>query len=202
MLSSSGARLVAVSFLLVVAAHQAAAAEDSILVRPAGQSLQAFAAAIIPPDMRLAHQVVSGDIGPFRQSLVVLFHSDEYRGFIGWVLTPENGGYRKHVLPDVQLPVSTEVKAVFFADTNGAQERELLILAEHISGVGSYPGNVKPFCSTYAYAWNGTAFTFLEDVSARLDRCTVAGVRQQLTRPPTVRRKAKARRRTPGEGPR
>ena len=174
-------RVVLLGWLLTVGLANAAAAEEGeILTPPPGRSLFDFAAASIPDGTKAAHPVVSGRLGPFEGALIVLFHADDFREFHGWVLVPESGGYRKHVLPDVPQPVSTEVKAVFFADAGHDGRPELFVLAEHISGVGRYPANVRPFCSTYPFTWDGAEFVFLDDLSARLDRCNAAGVRKQL----------------------
>lgn len=161
-------------------AHQ----EAQSLTRRSGETLQNFGARIIPAGKKLAHTVVEGDFGSSRGNIVVLFQESDYREFSGWVLVPDGAGYRKYVLPEVRLPVSTKIEAVFFDNADRDPDRELLILCEHISGAGRYPGNVTPFWTTYVYDWNGSGFTWLEDVTFNLDAVgrtrTVKQVRRLL----------------------
>jgi hypothetical protein len=172
---------ISIAFLLFLTVlWEPAGAQEPLLVRQPGESLQSFALTIIPKGMKLAHPVVTGDVGPFKKSVVILFQPEKYREFTGWVLAPEDNGYRKYALPFVQLPVSTEVKAVFFTNADQDKNPELFILCKHISGAGRYPGNITPFCNTYVFDWDGNGFTYLEDVSASLDSCTAAGVRRKL----------------------
>lgn len=173
-------RIVFLWLLTVLVLWESADAQEPYLVRQPGESLPSFASRIIPKGMRLAHPVVTVDVGPFKKSVVILFQPAKYREFTGWVLAPEDNGYRKYVLPFVQLPVSTEVKAVFVANTDHDTDLELFILCKHISGVGRYPGNITPFCNTYVFDWDGNGFTYLEDLSAGLDSCTAAGVKRKL----------------------
>lgn len=160
--------------------------ESPLLTRREGETLQNFGARIIPAGMQLAHPVLEGNFGSSRRNIIILFHEDDYREFTGWVLIPEGTSYRRYILPEVRLPVSTKIKAVFFDNADCDSERELLILCEHISGVGRYPGNVTPFYTSYVYDWNGSGFTWLEDTTFDLDAVgqtkTVRGVRRLLRR--------------------
>jgi hypothetical protein len=168
-----------VAIIPSVRAHQ-----DLQITRQPPETLEQFGRRITPAGMELAHPVVEGDFGNAKGNVVLLFHKERYREFIGWVLVPEGAGYKKFVLPEVRLPVSTEIEAVFFDNADHDAEKELLILCKHISGVGRYPGNMTPFWTTYVYDWNGNGFTSLDDVSTKLDAVghtrTVSGVRRLL----------------------
>jgi hypothetical protein len=134
--------------------------------------------------MRLEHPVVEVEFGSDVGSRIVLFNKEEYRPFTGWVFVPEGGAYRKLVLPETELPVSTKVKAVLSANADGDPEPELLILCEHISGVGRPPGNTTPFCNTYVYDLAGGNIKHLEDVETALEpvdkNCTATQIRAKL----------------------
>lgn len=175
---------VAALMFALLALHHAQAYQEPLPTKLPGETLQQFGARIIPPDMKLAHTVVAGDFGPAKGCVVVLFQESEHREFAGWVLAPEDKGYKKFVLPKVRLPVSTKIRAVFFDNADNDPGKELLILCEHISGAGRYPGNVAPFWNTYVYDWNGSGFTWLEEVTKSLDAVgktsTVRSVRRLL----------------------
>src|SRR5262245_23627089 len=144
-------------------------AQEFNITRKPGESLQQFAARIIPPGMTLIHQVTEGDFGPSSKNIVVLFSKEKYRPFTGWVLVREGEVYKKYILPEFNLPVSTEIMAVMYANAGQGPEKELLILCKHISGVGRYPGNITPFYTTYVYGWNNGSITYLEEATDRLD---------------------------------
>lgn len=186
-LSRVGMRKVtaALVFLISLTAAEAHSQEPPLIKSPE-ESLQAFGARVIPSGMKLAHKVVRGDFGPSKGNVVVLFHERDEREFTGWILIPGGRSYGRYILPPVRLPISTKIKAVFFGNADSDPERELLILCEHISGVGRYPGNVTPFWTTYVYDWNGQGFSWLENMTMNLDAVgrtrTVKGVRRLLRR--------------------
>jgi hypothetical protein len=157
-----------------------AAAQEAAYSRAHGESLGQFAARIIPRGKKLVHPVTEGDFGPAKGALLVLFADDEFRPFTGWVLVPEAGGYRRVVLPQPESMWNyTEVQAVFFANADRDSARELLILCEHMTGIG--PTGARPFHYTWVYNWNGRAFVYLDKVSARIGTlATAPKVRQRL----------------------
>jgi hypothetical protein len=150
------------------------------------ESLQSLAARIVPEGMRLEHPIVELEFGGQAGSRVVLYNEAEYRPFTGWVFVPRGDDYMKLALPATELPVSTKVKAVFAANADGDPETELLILCEHISGVGKSPANTTPFCNTYVYDLAGDQIRRLEQVETALEpvdeNCSVNGIRGKLSR--------------------
>jgi hypothetical protein len=160
--------------------------QQPILTRRPGETLQNFASRILPKGMKLAHPALEGDFGSSKNNVVILFQEDHYREFSGWVLIPGGSGYKKFSLPEVRLPVSTQVEAVFYDNADRDSDKELLILCKHISGVGRSPSNVTPFWTTYVYDWNGNDYSYLEDVTDKLDAVgrtrTAQGVRRLLRR--------------------
>lgn len=148
------------------------------------QSPQSFGTQVVPLGMRLEHPVVEVEFAGQARSRVVLYNEEEYRPFTGWVFIPRGDDYLKLALPETQLPVSTKVKAVFTANADGDPETELLILCEHISGVGKSPGNTAPFCNTYVYDLAGDRIRHLEEVENALEpvgeNCSANDIRGKL----------------------
>jgi hypothetical protein len=155
-------------------------AQQASYSRARGESLDHFAARIIPLGKKLVHPVTEGDFGPAKNALLILFADDEFRPFTGWALLPEGGAYRPVVLPQPESMWSyTEVKAVFFANADRDSTRELLILCEHMTGIG--PTGARPFHYTWVYGWNRRAFVYREKASAQIGTlATASKVRQRL----------------------
>jgi hypothetical protein len=143
-------------------------AQQGVLALRKSESLQQFGIRIVPKDRKILHAVVKGDFGAISGNVIILFSGDNGRGFAGWVLVPENDGYRKLDLPAREFPASTEIRAVFFAQADH-RGRALFVLCKHISGVGRYPGNVTPFFTTYVYGSDGNRIEELEDIEDHLD---------------------------------
>jgi hypothetical protein len=163
---------------------QATSTQQSTAGAGGAESLQSFGTRIVPEGMRLEHPVVEVEFGGQAGNRVVLYNEAEYRPFTGWVFIQRGDDYRKLALPETQLPVSTKVKAVFAANADGDPEAELLILCEHISGVGRPPANTTPFCNTYVYDLAGDQISRLEEVETAFEpvdeNCSADGIRGKL----------------------
>ena len=172
-------RIAFVLLSLWLVSRDTSAQQDSFK-RARGESLDQFAVRIIPAGKKLVHPVTKGDFGLAKNALLVLFADDEFRPFTGWVLIPEGAGYRRVVLPQPGSMWSyTEVKAVFFANADRDSARELLILCEHMTGIG--PTGARPFHYTWVYDWNQRAFVYLEKLSAEIGTlATAPKVRRRL----------------------
>jgi hypothetical protein len=134
-----------------------------------GETMQQFGARIIPKGAKMLHPVVHGNLGPGTTSIAVFFRGEQETGFRGWILMPENGAYRKLVLPEHESPASAEIKAAFFRVVGDDKQREMFVLCEHVSGVGHYPGSITPFYTTYVFRVDGKRTEEDEALESQLD---------------------------------
>ncbi len=157
------------------------ASQHGLIVKKANNWLQKFGSRIIPQGTSLTHPVTQGIFGS-EKSIVVLFSKERYRPFNGWILTPLENGYKKLIIPVPDLPVSTKIKSVLFANADQDAQKELLILCEHISGIGRAPSNITPFYNTYVFDKDEDSIAYLESVSNQINYAGDVRTAKQLRR--------------------
>src|SRR5690349_9036184 len=125
------------AFILLSLIFGICAGQADLIKRKPDESDASFAERILPTGMKLAHPVVRGEFGPGRNNLVMLFHNEDYKPYAGWVLVEQSDGFRKLMLPvPDDIWSFCEVQAVFFAKIPGSSTPELMILCEHMTGIG------------------------------------------------------------------
>ncbi len=153
--------------------------------RGANESVERFAARLLPPRATAAFAPVAGRIGPYADGVVVLFRSaaDADSNFTGWVLVPTHRSrtYRKLILPPMQEiggVFRITVEDVFFVDADRDGNPELAVLYSYDRGGGA-PGR-----AVYLYKATKRGFITLDDLERRLiDLDSAEKVRAKLQGP-------------------
>ncbi len=115
---------------------------------------------------QLAHKVVTGSLGPWARGHVWLTQSSEVDDapFAGRVVAPDGA---IHALPAPDEPESVflmKVRSVMFRNVDRSPDKELIVLYS-AAKIGPQEA---PYLSACVYKWNGSSFTRLTDVEARL----------------------------------
>lgn len=115
---------------------------------------------------QLAHKVVTGSLGPWARGHVWLTQSSEVDDapFAGRVVAPDGA---IHALPAPDEPESVflmKVRSVMFRNVDRSPDKELIVLYS-AAKIGPQEA---PYFSACVYKWNGSSFTRLTDVEARL----------------------------------
>ncbi len=115
---------------------------------------------------QLAHKVVSGPLGPWSTARVWLTQSSEVDDapYSGRVVAPDG---TVHALPPPDEPESAfmmKVRSVIFRNVDHSAERELIVLYS-AARIGPQQA---PYYAACVYKWNGSAFTRLAPVEAKL----------------------------------
>jgi hypothetical protein len=166
---------------------------QTLPARREGETLKQFASRVTPRGARLDH-VVEGDFGPARANVVVIFEAETEHGHFldGLVLVPEGVGYRKHKLAGADFVRLSKVSSIFFADTDGDPDRELVVIVTYPSEDSVPSIGRAEICDPHVFDWDGRGFVRVAEASDYLSGnayadgntpdCTAAGMRRLLSR--------------------
>jgi hypothetical protein len=125
---------------------------------------------LLNKDEELAHPIVKGTIGPWKDATVVFANTAKIGADIeGKVIVRKEGGTKTFLLPprtSDELPLIPNIRAVMFRKIGQRQEPSLIVL--HTAE------KIRPEHSIYlhlvtVYQWNGTEFIANEDLAMKLD---------------------------------
>jgi hypothetical protein len=128
---------------------------------------------------KLAHPAFRGPFGPSSASIVAVTATADAppADFAGLVVLPDGKVLKLPALHDHWS--GWEVHAVLFEDVDGDGAKELIVIAEYVTGIG--PEGAIPFFYNSVVRWDGSAFVRVPAVEKRLERATdAAGVRKVL----------------------
>jgi hypothetical protein len=135
---------------------------------------------------KLAHPAFRGPFGPAGDNVVALTATADAppADLAGFVVLADG---RVLPLPRLHDHWSLwEVNAILFEDVDGDGARDLVVLAEFITGAG--PQGAAPFHASAVVRWDGRAFVRVPDVEKRLERLgDAAAVKKALRTAPKGR---------------
>lgn len=158
------------------------AAPSASSIATAGSPSEADEQRLVAPHLggkKLAHPALRGAFGPWRDAIVALTATADGppAALDGFVIV--DGG-RVLPLPSLHDQWSLwEVDAVMFEDVDGDGAKELIVIAEYLTGVG--PTGAQPFNANAVVRWNGSAFVRMPEVEQRIERLPdAASIRKAL----------------------
>jgi hypothetical protein len=148
-----------------------AALESSKFVRLTPEEQDRIVRPELRPGEAIAHQVFRGPFGPSNEAIVVV--TERELKYAGFVLVPDSGGMKKLPLPLLHDAWSGfDVAAVSFEDVDGDGVRELIVMAEYMTGIG--PKGSQPFHWNTVVAFRDGRFVRLPEVEKAIERADTA----------------------------
>jgi hypothetical protein len=147
---------------------------------------------LVRPELRqgetIAHQVFRGPFGPSSEAVVVI--TEREMKYSGFVLVPDSGGRKKLPLPMLHDTWSGfDVAVVSFEDVDGDGVRELIVMAEYVTGAGAT--GAQPFRWNSVVAFRDGRFVRLPEVEKAIQRADTAAQVKQIVS--TIRDQGRAK---------